>query len=129
MTALHKKGDPEEPGNYREISPLSTAYKIYTTVLNKRLRNQFEAKKILPESQAGFRKDRGTIDNAYILQPIVERETQKPGGKVYAMFDDLKAVFDTVKRDKLWRSMENCRIEKGLIERIKEVYRKKQGTW
>ena len=62
-----------------------------------------EAKTILPESQASFRKDRGTIDNAYILQ-YVERQTQKPEGKVYAMFVDLKAAFDIVKRDKLWRS-------------------------
>lgn len=38
------------------------------------------------------------------------------------MFVDLKEAFDTVKRGKLWRSMENCKIEKGLIERIKKVY-------
>lgn len=91
-------------------------------MLNEKLRSQLEAKKILSESQAGFRKNKGIIDNAYILQHVVERETQKPGGKVYTMFVDLKATFDIVKRDKLWRSMENCRIEKSLIERIKEVY-------
>lgn len=120
VTILHKKGDPEEPGNYRGINLHSTTYKICAAVLNERLRSQLEAERILPESQAGFRKDRGTIDNAYILQHVVQRKIRR--GKVYAMFVDLKAAFDIVKRDKLWRRLKNCKIEKGLIKRIKEVY-------
>ena len=38
------------------------------------------------------------------------------------MFVDLKAAFDTVQRGKLWRDMEKSGIEKGLIERVKEIY-------
>ena len=29
---------------------------------------------MLPDIQAGFREGRGTMDNAYILQHVVERE-------------------------------------------------------
>ena len=105
ITALHKKGNTENPENYRPISLLSTTYNIFA-ILNEKLRKETEIKKILPELQAGFRQHRGTIDNGYILQHIVERETQKKKGKVYAMFVDLKAVFDTVQRGKLWKDME-----------------------
>ncbi|XP_078036902.1 uncharacterized protein LOC144470014 [Augochlora pura] len=75
------------------------AYKIYATILNEKLRKDVEEKGILPDTQAGFRKHSGTIDNAYILQHVVERETLKKKGKVYALFVDLKATFDTVKRN------------------------------
>ena len=90
--------------------------------MNERLRKETETKRILPESQAGFRQYRGTIDNGYILQHTVERETQKKREKVYAMFVDLKVAFDTVQREKLWRDMEKSGIEKSLIERVKEIW-------
>ena len=35
VVPLYKKGDINEPKNYRGISLLSTAYKIYTEVLRK----------------------------------------------------------------------------------------------
>lgn len=37
------------------------------------------------------------------------------------MFVDLKAAFDAVRQEKLWREMERCKISKRLIERVKEV--------
>jgi len=58
----------------------------------------------VPESQAGFRKGRSTIDNIMILYHIMQREKRKGGknGKVYMMFADLKAAFDNMDRDILW---------------------------
>lgn len=85
--------------NYRGVSLLSTAYKIYTAILNEKLKEDLEKKKILSETQAGFRKQRGTIDNVYILQHIVERELTRKGGKVYAFFVDVKSAFDNVNRE------------------------------
>lgn len=41
--------------------------------------------------------------------------------KLYAIFVDLKAAFDTVDRVILWNIMEKVGISKYLIERIKEL--------
>lgn len=38
---------------------MSTAYKVYAAVLANRLRKEIEEKELVPESQAGFRKERG----------------------------------------------------------------------
>ena len=46
-------------------------------VLTERLRKEVEDKEILPESQAGFKRGRSTMDNVYniyILQHVVEKE-------------------------------------------------------
>ena len=90
-------------------------------MLNERLKRNIEAKRILLETQAGFRH-RGTMNNAYILQHVIERETQKHKGKVYAFFVDLNAAFDILRRERLWRDMERCKISEGLTEKVKEVY-------
>ena len=50
------------------------------------------------------------------------KKAKKKGNKLYAIFVDLKAAFDTVNRDKLWETMEKGNINKYLIERIKEIY-------
>lgn len=83
----------EERVNKKEIAGL----------LRKRLENEVEDKKILPESQDGFRKGRFTIDNIFILNHLVQREGGKKEAKVYALFVDLKAAFDNVQREVLWR--------------------------
>lgn len=114
VTVLYKKGDPEKPENYRGISLLSTAYKIYAAVLNERLRSQLKTNSL---GIAGRFPKRQKHDRQYIYPATCSREEN-----VYATFVDLKATFDTVKRNKLWKNIENCKIKKGLINKIKEMY-------
>jgi len=60
------------------ITLLCTAYKIYA-ILAKRLREEIEEKGSLPETQAGFRKGRGTMDNVRILQQVINKKISKKG--------------------------------------------------
>ena len=105
IVPLYKKGDVNNPGNYRGISLLSTGYKLYTEVILGRLEGEVEEKKLLPEGQAGFRKKRSTVDNVYILSHVIQRAKLR-NKRIYAMFVDLKAAFDTVDREILWKILE-----------------------
>lgn len=46
---IHKKGEIEEVSNYRGITLLNSIYKIYASLLSKRLTEETEKKKLLPE--------------------------------------------------------------------------------
>ena len=63
------KGGPKvfkyNPTKYRGITLLSVLGKIYTSVLNDRVTNWVETHDILVEEQAGFRKDRSTVDHLF----------------------------------------------------------------
>jgi len=120
---IYKKGDPTKIENYRGISLLNSAYKIYAGIITERLKEEAEREKALQETQAGFRKRRGTMDNVYILQHVIKRELGKKGGRIFGFFIDLKAAFDKVDREELWIAMEKRGISIGLINRIKEIYR------
>ena len=128
IVPILKKGDVEDARNYRGISVLCAAYKVYASVLNERLKNDLTEKEILPDTQAGFRKSRSTIDNVYIIQHIVQREMEKKRGKVYAFFIDLKSAFDKVSRRDLWKSMKERGIRRGIVERIKELYEETENV-
>jgi hypothetical protein len=48
---------------------------------------------MVPYSQAGFRKGRGTMDNVYILDHLRKNELKKKEGRMYALFADFRTVF------------------------------------
>ena len=77
---------------------------------------------MLPDTQADFRKGRGTVDNIYILQHVIEKATEKKKGKLFTLFVDLKAAFDSICREKLWETMENAGIIRKLVDRTREIY-------
>lgn len=68
------------------------------------------------------RKGRGTMDNIYVLNHIIQKEIRKKGGKIFGFFMDLKSAFDKVDRKTLWEEMERRGIRKGIVERIKKIY-------
>lgn len=56
-----KKGEGENVEEYREVTLMQTAYKMYASVLPERLRNEIEKKNLLPPNQTEFRRGMGTI--------------------------------------------------------------------
>ncbi|XP_063912037.1 uncharacterized protein LOC135128890 [Zophobas morio] len=120
---IHKKGSKEKVENYRGITLLNTAYKLYAMVLNESLVTEMNEKSILPESQARFRRGKGAMDNVYILHHLIEKELLKEGGRVHALSVDLKAAFDTVDRECLRECMERRGLSEKLIVAAREIYR------
>ena len=96
-----KKGDREDPGNYRGITLLSVVGKVFYKVLNNRLVHCLD-KGVLHEGQAGFRVNRSCMDNVYTLNEIVQGRL-KDDKETYAFFLDVQKACDTVWRNgKLW---------------------------
>lgn len=124
IVPLYKRGDTDRVDNYRGISLLCSAYKIYTEIIRNRMDSEVEEKNMLPESQAGFRKGRSTLDNIYVLSHVIQREKEKKKERkeVYALFVDLKAAFDNVDRSKLWNLLEIKGMSMNLIWRMKKIY-------
>ena len=65
IVSLFKKGDREDPGNYRCITLLNLVGKLYSRVINDRLLKYLELKGKLHAGQGGFRIDRSCIDNIF----------------------------------------------------------------
>jgi len=68
---LYKNGDRLDCTNYRPITLLNVAYKIFATILNQRLVDVVETKS--GDYQSGFRPKRSTIDNIFMVRQIMEK--------------------------------------------------------
>lgn len=64
-------GDIKSRSNCTTKEEVNTLHKVYTAVLEKRLDIKMDEKKMLPDSQAGFRKGTKTTDNIHVLNFIV----------------------------------------------------------
>ncbi|MEW8548380.1 MAG: reverse transcriptase family protein, partial [Candidatus Thiodiazotropha sp.] len=98
---IFKKGDKDEPANYRGITLLSTLGKLFTRILNNRLNVWAEKYRIYIEAQAGFRKNMGTVDNIFILNSLITHLLNQ-NKQLYCVFVDFTKAFDFVVRDILW---------------------------
>lgn len=62
---IFKKGDKQNPGNYRPIALLSAISKIFEKAMSSRVYNFLEKNKIINDNQYGFRKNRSTVLAVY----------------------------------------------------------------
>lgn len=62
-----KKGEGNRVEEYRGITPMPSAYKVYAMVLAERLREKGERGGIILQNQVGFRKEMGTMDKVCLI--------------------------------------------------------------
>ena len=57
---IYKSGNPYQPKNYRPITLMNIIYKVYISIINRRLTDILEKTNTLSNAQAGFRENRNT---------------------------------------------------------------------
>ena len=72
LTLYKNKGEKSDCSNYQGITLLFTAGKVLARVLLNRL-IPTTAEEIFPESQCGFRANRGTMDMVFVLHQLQEK--------------------------------------------------------
>ena len=68
IAPIDKKGDINQPDNYRGTAFTSVVSKVYTHILNKRLTKWVERGDKIVEEQAGY----STVDHIFTLNAIVQ---------------------------------------------------------
>ena len=90
---LYNKGSRDDFANYLAIGLLTHAYKVDSVLILLRMQPYLEER--LSDSQAGFRKARGCLDNVLILKILIN-EVVKAGEEAVISFIDYTAAFDSV---------------------------------
>ena len=73
---LFKNGDSSEVNNYRDITLISCFAKLFTTIVNERLKTWAEKNDIIMDAQFGFKANYSTVDAIFILQSLIEKQFQ-----------------------------------------------------
>ena len=98
---------------------LPVACKVMERVIIERIQNGLDH--VLRKEQAGFRKNKSTVDQLFILRNITEQV--KMSGRHYSMHTvDFEKAFDSVHREGLGRIMKAYIIPDKLIRMVKIMY-------
>nr|VZI07622.1 unnamed protein product [Spirometra erinaceieuropaei] len=115
-----RKGNRQVCDNHRGISLLNNAGKIFARILLNRLNNHLE-QDLLPESQCGFRRHRGTTYTIFAARQLQE-ECQEMRTHLYSTFVDLTKAFDTVNREGLWKIMQKFGCPERFTQMVRQLH-------
>nr|XP_054768285.1 uncharacterized protein LOC129275831 [Lytechinus pictus] len=125
ITLYKNKGERSDCSNYRGITLLSIAGKIFARVLLNRLVPVI-AEDHFPETQCGFRANRGTTDMVFVLRQLQEKCREQNKG-LYITFVDLTKAFDTVSRKGLWLILERLGCPPRFLSMIIQLHENQRG--
>jgi hypothetical protein len=106
--------------NYRGITLLSIVGKVYNRVLTERLVRFAERQGGIVEEQGGFRPERGTEDQLFVLTEILRCRGSRR--TTYTAFIDVKKAYDTVWRNGLWKRLWDEGIRGKMWRVVKGMY-------
>ncbi|CAG7718362.1 unnamed protein product, partial [Allacma fusca] len=116
---IFKKGDRKKIENYRPISISNTIGKIFSSVLNNRLKNILESQQ--PMEQAGFRKGFSTTDHLHVLNHIIEKSNEYQL-EIYLLFIDYIKAFDSLEHEFMIDALINQGVPIMYVKMIIELY-------
>ena len=118
---LYKKGCPHEPKNYRAVTLLSTAAKIYEGVLLARIQLVLTETQFLSPSQGGFRQGISIPESFYSLHTtLAHRRAQ--GLSTYALFVDFQTAFPLANKQLAWVRLAEAGVNGRLFRAVRELY-------
>ena len=118
LVMIPKKGDLSLCTNYRTIALMSHVCKVLMMILLERLKVQVEP--YLSETQAGFRRDRNTIQQILILRLIAEKAKRK-SMNIYNNFVDFQKAFDSISHDVTWSVLKSYGVGQNLVTLMKNI--------
>jgi hypothetical protein len=137
VTAIFKKGNRKQAGNYRPISLTSILCKIFESILRDNIVNYMETNKLFTEFQHGFRKGHSCVTQ---LLEIIDswNDLLEQGNNVDVIYLDFQKAFDTVPHRRLLGKMRSygiCQQVLGWVEsflagrRQRVTLGKTQSNW
>jgi hypothetical protein len=121
IVLVFKKGDINDPNNYRGITIVSCLGKLFTSILNNRLLIWDSDNDIITDAQFGFKPGASTVDAIFVLQSLINR-TLKKKRRLYCCFVDYQKAFDFIDRSSLWSKLVNLGIQGKMFKIIKSLY-------
>jgi hypothetical protein len=141
--ALHKSGNKTTPGNFRPISLTSIVIRMYERIIYPKIMCVITRSNKLNKYQFGFRTNRSTYDNLYIVisniyEALHNKKHKSSQAKLPIIYLDLKKAFDSINIDATLYKLSTFGIKGRLYlffnsflrnRRIRTMYQNDFSSW
>ena len=118
---VYKKGEYSDTNNYRGITLTSCFSKLFTVLINERLKCWANENSLLTDAQFGFKSNYSTVDAIFVLKSLIDRQLYAKK-KLYCCYVDLLKCFDSIYRNGLWFKLIKSGFNGRLFKVVKYVY-------
>jgi hypothetical protein len=120
LCLLYKnKGSKSDPNSFRGISLLTSAEKIMSIVILRRIKTPLEQHLLDP--QAGFRSNKSCANAAFVLERCLEEAVLVKELRIFNFVDFSKA-FDSLDWDVMWKVLLWQGMPSKFVELIRKLY-------
>lgn len=100
-----KKGDAQDPFNYRPITLVNTITKICTHILSDKMTKWATESNFFSEFQSGFLRGRGCMDYLFTFISLIQINASRGNRALYAIFVDFKNASPSINHQLLWQKL------------------------
>lgn len=125
IAILKSKRPKDVASSYRIIALESCFLKMFTLLIEGRLRDWCEENDFLPPTQNGFRPGYRANNNIHILKTAIDISRHKKR-KLYVAFVDLTNAFPSVDRATLWTKLRSYGISGPIFDCLRAIYPRMQ---
>ena len=112
---LYKKGELDNPCNWRPIAPQSAIYKVYAALWARRLATWAGEARAISPAQKGFVVGEGCYEHSFLLRSMTEGVRRK-NAPLHLVFFDLKNAFGSVPHNLLWFTLRQLVVLEEIVE-------------
>lgn len=116
---LYKKGDPNDPGNWRPIALQNSTSKIYSAIMDRMLRRTLTAR--IPHNQKGFMPTPGCIEHDFYIHAAI-RKARRRNLPLYVCSYDLRDAFGSVSHSQIRAALEYAGLDDRSATRVMSMY-------
>ncbi|CAM5162260.1 unnamed protein product [Natator depressus] len=113
IVPIYKKGNKDNPGNYRPVSLSSVLGKIMEQIIKQSICKHLEDSKVISNNQHGFAKNKLCQINLAFFDRVIS--LVDGGEAVDAVYLDFSKAFDTVSHDLLINKLGKCNLDGATI--------------
>jgi len=123
ISPLHKgKGEIDDTVAYRPLSLSTVFYRFFMAVMTRRLSEVLEFFGLLPDTQFGFRENRGACHANLLLQEAALYGEDGTPAPMHAAFLDLSQAYDRVHHATMFSIMNHMGLPDHFISLITRLY-------
>lgn len=125
---IYKKGDSNDPSNFRPIALQSCLYKLFVALLSDRLAKWADKNNLLSDAQKGFRQGEGCYEHTFLLQSIV-KDARNNGKNLSIAWLDLQNAFGSVPHSAINTTLKHMGLPDELLNLFGNLYDNSSSTF
>ena len=117
----YKKGDSNDPSNFRPIALMSCIYKLFTSLMAVRVSKFAVHNNLMSSEKKSARPSEGCHEHTFMLQSIVA-DCKRNNKNCFLAWLDLRNAFGSISHEVIYSTLTHMGFPESLVDLIKDIY-------